>query len=104
MSICNIKASGSFVIDHPSSTIRLLGKCDDSWKKNATDNFFPPFQSIALTYSPHLFLHLIATQPILPYPVCYYMKYQDKAKKALPHLQNLVAVRFNLEGVPKNIL
>lgn len=45
---------------------------------------------MALTYSPHLSLHLIATQPISPYPICYYMKYQGKAKKALHHLQNLV--------------
>lgn len=51
---------------------------------------FSSFKSMALTYSPHLSLHLIATQPILPYPVCYYMKYQGKAKKALLHLQNLV--------------
>lgn len=49
------------------------------------------FKSKALTYSPHLSLHLMAAQPILPYPVCYYVKYQGKAKTARLHLQNPVA-------------
>lgn len=63
---------------------------------------------MALTYSPHLSLHLIATQPISPYPICYYMKYQGKAKKAFLHLQNWVVVgssplHFFLGGILKSI-
>lgn len=63
---------------------------------------------MALTYSPHLSLHLIATQPISPYPICYYMKYQGKAEKAFLHLPYLVVgsslYNFFLGGILKSIL
>lgn len=70
--ICKIKASGILLLATPAPELNLWDSAMRIERKmHGKLICFSLFKGMTLTYSLHLSLHLIATQPILPYSVCY---------------------------------